>query len=80
MTSTAEQLLEKLLALPEGDRAELAARLIESLDPHLDQGAADEWDEEIRRRVGELEAGAAKTIPWEVVHRSLVERIANHGK
>lgn len=61
--------------LSERDRADLAGLLIESLegDPDLDVEAA--WVAEIQKRVEELDAGTAKTIPWEEVRQRLLDRL-----
>ena len=64
MSSAAIKLLEDALRLPDRDRADLAARLIDSLDPHIDDGAPAEWEAEIARRMTELDDGAAASLPW----------------
>ena len=51
----------RALSLPRAERAQLAQQLIASLDRDPEIEAA--WDEEIRRRVAELEKGTAETIP-----------------
>ena len=49
------------LELSPEDRAQLAQRLLDSLP--RDQGVEAAWDEEIKRRVAELEAGTMATVP-----------------
>ena len=49
------------LELSPEDRARLAQRLLDSLP--RDQGVEAAWDEEIKRRVAELEAGTMVTVP-----------------
>ncbi|HEY2548776.1 MAG TPA: addiction module protein [Candidatus Acidoferrum sp.] len=71
MTEKASNLLEKALTLTDEERAELASSLIDSLDPSVDEGAAEAWDQEIAQRVSDLDAGRAKTVPWEEVHRRI---------
>jgi len=54
------QIAETVLAMPEADRAELAALLLHSLDEHLPVGqqrSAEAWAAEIRRRSDELHQG-----------------------
>lgn len=63
MLSTAEQLEVAALQLPRSERAWLAERLISSLDQDEEIVAA--WDEEIRRRLEEYDAGLVKAIPAE---------------
>jgi len=73
MGRNAERLLDEALLLPEGERAELAAKLIESLDGETDGDVDDAWAEEIERRCAALDAGEAVTSDWELV-RSRIER------
>lgn len=61
------------LNLPADQRAQLAQELLASLDRDPEVEAA--WDEEIRRRVAELEAGTAKTIPAEQVFAEARRRL-----
>jgi putative addiction module component (TIGR02574 family) len=79
MTQRASELLQKALSLSEEERAELAGSLIESLDATVDQAAEAAWNEEIARRIADLDSGKAKTIPWEVV-RSRISSKLSHGK
>ena len=71
MSPTAEKLLKQVLTLDENDRASVAGVLIESLHGPADPNAGEAWDVEIRRRVGELESGAVKTVPWREVRERL---------
>ena len=64
------QLVDEALRLPESDRAALAAALISSLDSAPEDAAAA-WDEEIRRRLDELDRGEVLTIPWEEARRRI---------
>lgn len=59
-------LLETALLLPEEDRAELALRLVESLEAGKDTDAEEAWAQVIVERVKALQAGRAKTIPLDV--------------
>ena len=63
------ELLKHALSLPEKDRAELASSLIDSLDPTVDPDAELAWQEEIARRLADLENGRVKTTPWGEVRR-----------
>ena len=67
MTQEASELLHKALALSEEERAEMASTLIGSLDPVQDADAEAAWQQEIARRVEELQSGKTKLIPWESV-------------
>jgi putative addiction module component (TIGR02574 family) len=77
MTQRALELLQKALALTEEERAELAGSLIESLDGRADADAESAWNQEIARRVAEMDAGRAKTVSWEEVQERITSRIKN---
>jgi putative addiction module component (TIGR02574 family) len=70
-TITVESLLEQAKALPDADRAELARRLYQSLPPlpempevwDTEEEAEAAWQEELRRRLGEVEKGTADCLP-----------------
>lgn len=65
----AGELLKHALTLSERERAELASSLIDSLDPTVDADAELAWQQEIARRLEEVDAGKVKTIPWDEVRR-----------
>ena len=65
----AGDLLKHALTLSDKERAELASSLIDSLDPAVDTDAELAWQEEIARRLEEIESGRVKTIPWDEVRR-----------
>ena len=60
------------------ERAELAHRLIVSLDEDVDESPADverAWEDEIRRRLADVDAGTAELIPAEQVFAELRARV-----
>jgi len=65
----AGELLKQALTLSDKERAELASSLIDSLDPTVDPDSELAWQEEIARRLAEVESGRVKTIPWDEVRR-----------
>jgi len=65
----AGELLKHALTLSDKERAELASHLIDSLDPTVEPDAELAWQEEIARRLEEVESGRVKTIPWDQVQR-----------
>jgi putative addiction module component (TIGR02574 family) len=68
MPNLVEELSARAMTLPTRDRARLAEELLESLEGETDSSSEDAWDQEIERRVSEVEAGTAKLIPAEDVH------------
>lgn len=65
----ASELLKHALSLPDKERADLAASLIDSLDSVVDEGVEAAWQEEVARRLKEFETGKVKAIPWDEVRR-----------
>lgn len=61
--------------MPARERAEIAARLIESLDDAADQGVDEAWAAEIERRCAALDAGDAVTSDWAEVRRRIEMQI-----
>ncbi|HZL89457.1 MAG TPA: addiction module protein [Pirellulaceae bacterium] len=73
MSTTALELLEAALRLPENERAELAAHLLESFAPVPDDEESAQMAAELARRIAELENGSVQPIPWEEVRSRLRE-------
>jgi putative addiction module component (TIGR02574 family) len=57
------ELSEKALTLSAAEREQLAEDLLMSLQSEADPEVEAEWDQEIRRRLTEVENGTAKLIP-----------------
>lgn len=67
---TAAKLLEEAMRLPEDEREDLAAKLLDSLEPP--PGISIEDKEEIEKRAAEARSGAPG-IPWDEVKRDLLK-------
>jgi putative addiction module component (TIGR02574 family) len=83
MATNLEQIETLALGLPPKERGELAHRLIVSLDGEPEgtpEEIAKAWDEEIARRVADMEAGRTKWIPAEEVFAEIDALIAAHDK
>jgi putative addiction module component (TIGR02574 family) len=78
MTQEAHELLQKALALPDKERAELAGNLISSLDATVDQDVDAAWQQEVVRRLHDVQSGKVETISWEEVQQK--GRTLLHGK
>jgi putative addiction module component (TIGR02574 family) len=72
-----KQILLEALRLPEAERAALAGELIESLETEVDADAEAAWSTEIHRRIEDLTAGRARTVPWAEARRRI--RMAAQG-
>jgi putative addiction module component (TIGR02574 family) len=73
MNTTALKILADALLLPESERSELAASLIDSLDPKVDQGSQQAWESEILRRLADLDTGSVHTVPWPEARRRILD-------
>src|SRR5260370_24243085 len=71
MTRDLAELFREASRLAEEDRAELAGRLLETLDGEPDEGVEVAWAEEIERRVRQIDSGEVATVPWEEVRAKL---------
>jgi putative addiction module component (TIGR02574 family) len=66
MSDLVDELSRKARALPPEERVRLAEELlatVQEVDPEVEAA----WDEEIRRRIEEIDSGKAKLIPAEEV-------------
>ncbi|HYL10489.1 MAG TPA: addiction module protein [Candidatus Acidoferrales bacterium] len=75
MSEETSELLRKALTLPVAERAELAGSLIESLDGAKDKSVAAAWEEEIARRMKELDSGKAEPVSLAEARRRLSSTI-----
>jgi len=62
---TFDQIAEEALTLPDEDRAMLADRLVESLDPTDDANLQAVWGAEAMRRLDDVREGRVQAIPME---------------
>jgi putative addiction module component (TIGR02574 family) len=74
MSRDAAEVLKDALALPLEARAALIGPLVDSLDSEVDENVEEAWRGEIVRRLQEIDAGAAKLVPWEAARRRLMAR------
>jgi putative addiction module component (TIGR02574 family) len=81
MSPDVSELLKKALALPPDARAALAGSLLESLDDESPgEGVEAAWNEEISRRIEEIDSGKVQMIPYEEVRRRLAVLLSDAGK
>ena len=69
MTPEVAKLLEQALSLSVEEQEALADSLISNLGGKIDEGVLAAWDNEIKKRISDLDSGKAKTIPWTEVRR-----------
>jgi len=75
MSLTTERIFADVLSLPEDQRAELAARLLESLDREVDPDAEEAWATEIERRCAAVDAGETILSEWHDVRRRIEKEL-----
>ncbi len=71
MDAEAHDLLSRAMRLSEEQRADLAARLLESLDEAVEDGVEQGWGQEIERRLDALESRLTHPVPWETARRRI---------
>jgi putative addiction module component (TIGR02574 family) len=74
MKSELTDLLKRALALPVDERAALADTLFDTLET-ADGSLQEAWDAEVARRIEDLKAGKAVTVPWEELQRELLAMV-----
>jgi putative addiction module component (TIGR02574 family) len=79
MTRNVTDLLADALRLSETERGELAARLIDSLDPTSNEDVEAAWDAEIRERLEDLQTGRVQPIPWSEARRLILDDADESG-
>ena len=75
MSLSVRELFQQASELDEQDRAVLAGLLLESLEHEVDEYAESAWQEEIARRLTELDAGRVELVPWDEVKAKLMRHI-----
>jgi len=75
MSRSVDELFLEATALSEGERAELAGLLLDSLEGEPDEGVEAAWAEEIEHRIRQIDSGEVATIPWEEVRAKLFARL-----
>ena len=66
-------IIDKALLLPDRERAQIAEQLISSLDRVVAPSREVElaWQQEIERRLNQIDSGEVKCVPWEEVRDNL---------
>jgi hypothetical protein len=71
MAPDAKQILNATLKLNDKEKAAIAASLLESLGPLVDDDVESLWQAEIQNRLQEVEMGAVSLVPWSEVRKML---------
>lgn len=79
MSTLSEEIKQTVLNLPDRERIALAGALLKSVPEELPESEEEvqvAWEQEISRRIGEIDSGTVEGIPAEEVFRKLDEK---HG-
>ena len=80
MKAAVEEVVKKALELDDEGRAEVASRVLDSLE-QTDAAAETAWEAELERRAAELESGAVEGVSWEAPTQApLRRRWPNRGR
>jgi len=71
MNAQSEKIIEKALKMPQHERAYIAEKLISSLDKKTDPDVEKAWQEEIQKRVNQINSTEVECLPWEEVYQRL---------
>ncbi|HAP39741.1 MAG: addiction module protein [Nitrospira sp.] len=72
MGSDATKLLEAALKLPPEARAAMAGSLLDSLDTAVDADAETDWEQEIARRLKDLDSSHPHLVSWSDARRKIL--------
>lgn len=76
MSDLVKELSQRAHELVPEDRARLAEELLASLEDDVDPEVDVAWEEEIRKRIAEVESGTAKLIPADEVFARIRRALA----
>jgi putative addiction module component (TIGR02574 family) len=74
MPTPFEALAEQALSLNPSERLRLATELLESVEPRGSEEIDRAWEQEIQRRIAEIDSGNAKGRGWNDVKRDFDSR------
>lgn len=75
MTSQTRNIEKQAQMLEPSERARLALRLIESLDPGTDEDTEELWLDEAERRISEFDAGNTEARPVDEVIAEIEQKL-----
>lgn len=73
-----DTVLDAAQNLPTDDRLRLIEALWNSVPPDVDVPLHADWEQELEKRVAEIESGAAPSVPWSTIRDEALARIG-HG-
>jgi len=76
MTDKTQAIVEQALKLSPTERADVAEQLLASLDEALDSDVEQAWQEEVRRRLQQVERGEVELVDSDTVMAELRKKHA----
>ncbi|SMO80906.1 addiction module protein [Gracilimonas mengyeensis] len=73
MITDFKEIQDSALELDEKHRAELAKKLINSLEKSMDEDIEQAWIDEIKRRKAEIKSGKVASVSGQEVHKAARE-------
>lgn len=73
MELSIKELLDRVLAMPERDRAAMAERLLASPEA-ADDDVEAAWQQEVQHRIAALDRGEVETVPWEEIKAGMEKK------
>ena len=74
MASPFENVTEQALSLSPPERLRLATELLQSVEPQGSEEIERAWEDEIQRRITEIDSGTAKGRSWDEIKRDFDSR------
>ena len=74
MPTPFENVAEQARLLSARERLRLATELLQSVEPEASEEVERAWEQEIQRRIAEIDSGNAKGRPWEEIKRDFDSR------
>ena len=71
MSDDIQKIIETVLNLPLEDRAIIAERILTSLDSRIEPDVEIAWQNEIQKRLSEIDNNEVECISWEEVRNKL---------
>jgi putative addiction module component (TIGR02574 family) len=73
MTEKSKEVLKEALRLSFKDRASLTASLLKSLQEGTPSDVREAWEEEISKRIEEIDTGKVELVDWEEAEKRIFE-------
>ena len=77
MNRSLAEITDEALTLPQGEQLKLARTLLERAEAFGDVGVEAAWDQEIERRIHNIDAGLATGRPFTDVLRDIDQRLGS---